>query len=482
VFVREYRGKISWYVVPENSSNAEFLFKQKNKYDCFSQVINLFFANIGDGSYHSVKGMGARIYSHCAINDRVKNTMVDGVNMRNTLVVQGDVSEVRRIKIGRCTVIPNTVKIVPNAFEPDVEGSIKFSMFLAKSLADNVGTNRPDMDDHGGKGMDTAIGERLRLSREGKLERTDIMYYYQQLDAMYREIKRRVFLDGLSEEDAAYESVKKFKDACKKAGVPVSLLNNESFTLEATRAIGYGSLAQAAEITSEIVSVAGHFPEIGKMNAVRDYISVRVGPRKVNRYFPEDKTNEDPSNQSSFAALENAMMRLGEPAEVGEDQLQIVHINKHMDPLEQIAQDFVNSQGQIPGQNPMKTHDFFMLDLSHIAQHMELIKDDPTRKLEYREFMKKFDELSKVFNAIGSQVEKLQQQLDEQRQKQQPPPQDPETALKLKKLEDDKQISLMQEANQQKIREAKAQHGMGIKNALAQQKMDIESRKAATAG
>lgn len=481
---REYRGKISWYIVPDNNTDVtnEYLYAGQEIYDDFTQAICLFFSGIGDGSYHSIQGMGKKIYSHSAINDRLRNNLIDAATLKSTMVIQSagnDVSDVRKIQIRRYTVLPQNVKIVANAFDPDIKGTLAVVQSLENSLARNVGTERPDLGDHGvADKVSTALGERLRLSREGRLERSEIMLYYLYCDQLYREIKRRVFLDGLTQSDPSYDSVQRFKQACIDAGVPEGLLNNDAWTLSATRAVGFGSPAQSREIWDAVVSMAGYFPELGKVKAVKRNVSALIGAAEAEEIMPDDDTAQDPSNQESFAVIENSVMGLGGQVAVGKDQFHIAHLAVHFEPMEQIAQQFVSTGGI--GANPMKTHDFFMEELNHGAQHLDFIKDDITRKPEYTDYMKRFDELLKVFNAISTMVKKLQQQLDAQQQAQQQAQAgggDPEYQLKMQKMMLDHQRAQQKEVDMQQIREEKTKHTIELKNALANQKMILEAQK-----
>jgi len=479
-FQREYRGGVSWYIIPENYEQPQFLYQSGNQFKDFREIICLFFCGIGDGSYHSVQGMGKKIFSHSVINDRLRNSLIDAADLKGKLLVKGDVSDQRKIKIGRVVIIPNNVTIVADGFNPDIKGIFTVMESLEQSLARNVGTERPDLNDHGLGGEEkvgTALGERLRVSREGKLERSEIMLYYLQCDALYREIKRRVLLEGLGPQDSAYESVEKFKQECIDAGVPKALLKDDAWSIKASRAVGFGSPAQAREIWETVVSMADHYPEVGKMRAVKRYLVSLIGAAMSEEIFPETDMAQDPSNQESFAVMENSIMMLGENVVVGKDQMHLVHLNVHFEPMDQIDKQFVSTGGV--GDNPMKTHDFFMEDLYHSAQHLDYIKNDSTRQSEYKKFMAHFDELLKVFRAIDTMVKKLQQQLDQQRQKQQPQV-DPEIALKEKKQADMVELAREKEAHMQQIREQKTESILGLTTAKANQKMVLEQRKAKT--
>lgn len=484
VFVREFRGGISHYIVPENYAitGDQYLFRSKNEYPDYTQIICPFFTDIGDGSYHSVKGLGVKIFGLCAINDRLKNAMVDGAIAKTSIVVQGDVAAVRNLRVGSTTIIPSGVNVLKDVFNPDLQGVLEVSGFLEQSLAKNVGTNRPDLDDHNKHDPDTALGERLRLSREGKLERTDIMLYYQQLNYLYKEIKRRALNPDLMEGDPGYEEVKKFKDRCKARNVPEEVLRDDAFELKAMQAIGFGSPALARETTDEYVSVAAHFPEAGKVNAVRDYVFVRGGMDAVERYVPEDTTASDPSNQSSFAVLENSIMETGGEVLVGKDQFHLAHLAEHFKPVMQIAHQFVSTGGV--GDNPLKAHDFMLEDLRHIAGHLDAIAQDPTRKPEYKMYLSQYHELLKVFSALTKMARKLSQDLQGQREQQQQAEMQKlqgentgKAVAELARVQADFALAQQKEKNMDAVRNRKTDALIANKEKLTNHQIILDARK-----
>lgn len=485
---REYRGKISWYIVSENSIHAdEFLFNSENCISDFSEQICLFFSGIGDGSYHSVQGMGKKIFSHSAINDRLRNKMIDAAQLKSMMAVQGDMQDLRKIKMGRFAIIPRNVTIVANAFDPDIDGILKVVQSLENSLARNVGTDRPELNDHGvAEKAGSAFGDRIRLMREGRLERSEIMLYYLWLDNLYKEVVRRMFDEKLVETDPAYELVEEFKESCIDAGVPEALLKADAFSVKATRSVGFGSPAQSREIWDTVVSMSAQYPEVGKVRSVKRNLIALIGADEAEEIMPDDISAKDPSNQHSHAMMENSIMEDGKQVLVGRDQLHIAHLDVHFEPMEQVAQQFVSTGGI--GDNPFKTHDFFMADLRHTAEHLDMIKDDPTRKPEYLQYVKRFDELVKIFSAIGAMVEKMKKAMDEQAQAEQaqtqgqPPAMDPEMQLKREKMMLDDQNAKAKLANQMQDKEVKTAHSIVTKNALTNQKLAINEQIARQQG
>jgi hypothetical protein len=482
VYVREFRGQVSHYVVPDGESESgKYLYQKKNEQESFPRQICLFFSDIGDGYYHSVKGMGAQIYAHCIVNNRMKNTMVDGAMMAASVFVQGDLANARIMRMGPVVLIQSGVQVVQGAFNPNLNALLEVSGKLEQNLARTSGTERPDLLDHPEDSRPTVVGEKSRMLREGRLERTTILLYYQQLDALYGETWRRLMNPDYAEVDPGYEDRKQFLKDCKDDGVPPELLKAEMFTIEATRALGLGSPVSAREAMDHIVGLAPYMDELGKVNAVRDDLALVCGYRQVDRYLPEVNRNSVPSNEHSMAQLENNDLMAAETCVVGQNQLHVIHIMVHMAPLVKIAEGLAATG--TTSDNILKTHDYFLTALHHIAEHMEIIKDDSARKAEYKQFTVHFDELMKVYSKLSKMAADARQQLQADQEAklkamQEAGANNPEVAAKLAAVQSDFQIRLIKEKNDNAVSTAKAEHKMGILSALTQHKINLESQAA----
>jgi hypothetical protein len=491
LFVQEFRGSVSWYMVPDGWPSMDasatkkfkgedwtkwgFLYQSQGVYEYMCQVGGLFFLDVGDGTFHSVKGYGVKNYAHNVLIDRMKNKAVDAIDMKNSMVVQGEQSQIRKARLGRFTILPANVNILTNAFQPDIKSTMEITQFLEQSLDKNSGIRGPDLTG----GPASAKGERIQLFKEGKVERKDIMRYYLYCDKLYAEMLRRILDPHQSVYDPDWEEIQQFKKECEEAGVPKELLKFEKLSIRATRAIGFGSPAMAREIFDELLSGSAHFPEIGSQNAVRDWVANLMGHRNVRRYAPEDTSAQDPNNQTSFAVLENSTLEAGGKVAVGKDQQQVQHLNVHFDPLMQIAQQFVSTGGV--GENPLRVHDFFAQTMAHSAEHLSMLQNNPMRQKDYKKFSQQFDELSKVYTAIDTMVRKLQQQMEADRQEQiqsAQPQVDPEIQLKREKMQADIALAAEKESNMDKQRTIKTSHALGSKDAILAQKLQLEAVKA----
>jgi hypothetical protein len=236
-------------------------------------------------------------------------------------------------------------------------------------------------------------------------------------------------------------------------------------------------------ITADILSVSPYFDEIGKDNAIRDYVAARAGQPGVDRYKPNVNRNTVPTSEHTLAGLENNDHREGTQTIVGIDQPHVIHLMVHTQPLMAIAEQYTN--GQFQG-DIEQLHVYLSVALEHIARHLDYIAQDPARQNEYRAFKAQFDNLVQMYAAIERQVAQLSQERERQAMQQQQAVQqamaaaeDQKLQVELAKIQADLQLRVMKEQNNQRVREAKAVHGMRLKQAVAENEMAIRS---ATAG
>lgn len=497
ILVEEFDGQISHFIISENAEHnkddkatnkvGEFLFKKINRYSEWKNCIALFFTDIGDGTYHSIRGLGAKIFSHCVISDRLMNTTVDGAITSATILVEpnneGQKEKVRMVRVGAITVMPSGYAVIPhNSFQPNLNGVIGVKGLLDANLNRNVGLQRPEVTETEKTPQAKTTAElRMKATAEAKLEKRDINMYYIQWDELYQEVMRRALNPSLTNMDPSYKSAKKMIDACIARGVDKELLKAKNLKVKARRAIGFGSPVMKSLVTADVLSMSPYLDERGKDNAVRDYLSARVGQHGVKRYKPAQNRNQIPSAEHSYASLENNDLREGQNVIVGVDQMHVIHLIVHMQPLVQLAELFVN--GQVRDIELMMQ--YFEAALQHVAKHMDYLVSDPARKNEYTTFRNQFSELVKVFATLKSRVDKMAKDRQKQQQQQMElmkraaeSVQDKDLKVELAKIQADLRLKVLKEQHNNEIRQAKAVHGMQIKEALAGQELRLNEQKS----
>src|SRR4029077_3495868 len=135
----------------ENFDDVEdergYLYKKKNKFDSFSNVICPFFYDTGpDGTGHSVKGMGPKIYDFCDVSNRMTCQMLDGAVIGSGITLEAQegasLEETQVALVGGATVVQPGYKVVQTRIAESLNGAMSMRRELQNVLQSNTGTYR----------------------------------------------------------------------------------------------------------------------------------------------------------------------------------------------------------------------------------------------------------------------------------------------------------------------------------------------------
>ena len=465
IMVREMSGSIAVFIVCSDSQERQFLFQSSGMYESFDQVINLFFYDIGDGTYHSVRGLGHRIFPHCEVNNRFMNSLVDGGILAASAVLNqtssGNVEDLRRMKIGPTTVIPHGFEMSKNNFTPNLQGVASVRDVLKANLESNVGLFRHS---GGGLGAKTAREVSVISRKEMELESTAISFYYSQVDTLYREVFRRLLdADSRLAEAAAKES-RAFIDACLRRGVPKELLKPDVWKVRATRTSGAGSPVLRDLNSSQVLELAPMLDSRGKEMAVRNRLLALVGPDNVDKYQTLLPKSEIPVVNSSLARMESGLMRLGQPATAGDGEDHMAHVQIHLQGLEELRA----STAQ-PGSWIQRTRSLGLI-IEHTGQHLTLLAANPAYQQEVAEIKAVLDQYTNLYREWSGLAQQEQAQQEQALLN---------TEVEKERIRTDAVLRerLAKEENMARVREAKAQHQMNIQSTRFQQDLAERQQK-----
>ena len=87
-WVREMDGSVSHYLCAEDTPK-EFLYKRLSRYEKPEQAYILFTYGTGsNGTYHSIRGLGHRIFNHIQTSNRLRCQMIDGAMLGSAVMIQ----------------------------------------------------------------------------------------------------------------------------------------------------------------------------------------------------------------------------------------------------------------------------------------------------------------------------------------------------------------------------------------------------------
>lgn len=408
LFVQEYSGKISHFIVCESlqaddmkDENA-FLFKHTNKFDSYSQVLHVGFQNTGRGQWHGVRGMGVKSFKAEETMNRLNCRAVDNAFLESgfTLQPQDNRSQdkLQMMVTHGVNWIPAGVNYIDrNASTGRMEGVLSVSRFLDNQLSQKLGNfqQRSIGRDDGRGEQPTATQVELSAAKETALSNGQIDNYYNFLDEVYTETYRRM----LRSSDPI---AKRFRERCEAAGVPKEAMDKMEY-VRANRLSGYGSPQMRIMQLDASKGIVPMLNEQGKQAWLNEYISATQGPDKVNQWNPpmQEVTQDD-----AWIEVENGTLTDGIKPRLTSGQNDTNHLEGHLNFADEYLMPLAQAMEQ--GQNDpaalQEAYTFVQVLGPHCEEHLARLQSDPFRQDAYKYFREKLRDLggfnSKIFAAI----------------------------------------------------------------------------------
>lgn len=478
---KEFDGRVSMGILYNRQDKPEFLYRAVGRFASLSEVFALFVAEIGDGTYHSIRGLMAKIFPTCEVTDRFSNTLVDGAMLASTVLLTtpntGRSAVPKVVRVGPLTVLPENFQAVQGGFKPDLQGVVGVKNLLTQTLNSNVGLFRPDTDMLGDqRGPErTARDVSAQAMREARLEKTDINFYYQQWDRLYREMLRRLLNPKYPREAAGYAEAVEFKKRCKARGVPGNFLKSDSLTITAMRAVGLGSPVMRDFNSRELLALAPYLGPEGKKAAIYNRAVVLSGASNASKFILPDR-EETPGQELSLAKVENNMFELGKAALAAPDEDHVTHVKMHGSLVQSIVE---NGQELLEEGKVTATalHATILMAVEHLGQHLEAMNGNPAMLPELEQGLTAFKAGQKAtyrlaIAATNEQKAQIQQAQQAQEEMEALQAQADSTQVDMAKVQYDAQIKSMKVENNARLAEEKFR----ARTALDQRKMEESTR------
>lgn len=389
--VQEFSGKISHFILTENETvtpgpkpveekkQAGFLFRDLECYDHYGQFISVAFQSIGDGTWHSVRGLATKAFKHLEASNRLKNRMLDGAFLESSLVLKMPTTKskdaMQLTLVGPVTFLPVGAEAAQTKLSGFLDGPMTVDRLLGNHLANNIGMfQQRSLSREDGRGeVPTATQIDAQVNKESSLGQGQMTLHYLFMDRVYEEVFRRAADPSTSDKEA-----KRFQKACKDDGVPLKALQDMDY-VRANRASGYGSPQMRQMTDQQMMPFVGMLPEDGKQNFIEDAVAGIKGADKVRRYVPREHI---PNHDDWVVSVENDMIAAGNPPVVAAGQNPVVHLHGHLqftaDRLEPL------SAAMEAGENDpaalQEAYQFLTVMGPHLEQHLSALAQDQTRK------------------------------------------------------------------------------------------------------
>ena len=453
MFIREFGGKISHYMltdayiesekyrqptVPDPLDEFGYLFKKKNRFEEFSQVICPFFFDVGpDGTWHTIKGLGPKIYDFCDVSNRTFCQMLDGAVIGSGVTLEAQdanaLEETQIVQIGGATVVQPGYKVVQTRIAEALNGAMSMRRELQNTLQQNTGSYRQRVAGEREMQEPTLGQAQLNWQAQGTLTKGAINRYCNQFDRWHHETLRRLMDPRQSSSIPGGEEALRFKERCLRKMPPEVFSFDNVLKVSAVRSLGYGSPQIRDMATKELIQLIPFMDEVSRNHALRMRAVALpgIGQANVDSVFPDISKRGIPNNHTWDASMENNALRtLGEKVPIVPGQNHAIHFDTHMQDLMQELQN--------PNRNPVEKLIHMEQAGVHMQGHLQGLMNDPTRKAEVKQKQAALRQIAKATDQLSQQVQEHAQAQGQNGNVSQPgQPMDPEDMAKLAKVHGD---------------------------------------------
>lgn len=398
---------------------STFLFRKERRFKSMSKAVWIRPYNNAGGTLRSCRGLATTLEPHCDLSNRYLGRVFDAGFTMSSLLLQPktamDMSKIQLIRAGPVTVIPPDVNAVQSSFQPQIGPLIQLRDLSSAIMQNNSGQRRTAPETFGeNQAEKTARQVVEEVAKEARAEKANTAFEYAHLERLYREMFARAtnpaYLDAETELPGQAEA-REFVQRCVLRGVPEGLMRLPgAFELNATRAIGMGSWGVKLDITNQILNARALFDEHGQVNAIREWLAVRVGYQNVDRFKPLVNRDTIPSNEMSIATLENNSFVNGQPVPVGSDQFHSIHLALHGTMIDEFAKAVQEGAAASGAVDMTRVARALTNLLPHFQTHLQYLAQDPTREPLVQEGVKRLK--------LGAQLLQLAQRVAQQRSQQ----------------------------------------------------------------
>lgn len=425
VFVKEFTGRVTHLIVQEQYGGQPaargvteerpegvFLYKKVGRFDTFRETICPIFYDIGDGTWHSIRGLAIKLHPFIAIKNRLNCAVVDNAFLNMSVLVKALTANGQNgqaiTQLGPLSVLPPNVEVQQWGLAGRMEEGLAVERALTGKLESNLGQYRKQ-DTRKGGNPDTATKVNYDAAKEASLNKGAVNRFYAQMDLLFEGTYKRASNPNLID-DARGQNAKalEFQRRCIDRGVPKRCLLKPRF-VRATRNIGNGSIFLRQQTVLQTMQLVPMLNEGGRQAWLDDSIAVMAGTEAVERWNPKTEVSGGLANEQAWAVLENSALKEGSPVQWTQTQNNAVHASTHI----KAAVDAVNSLQQ--GGDPAQVVGFLDAAGPHIAIHLQQLARDPMQA----QIFKALDEQFKQLGKIADQIKRQMQQAMAQKQKEQ---------------------------------------------------------------
>jgi len=414
-WVRETDGTISHQMCAEKNPKC-FVYQKAGAFERPEQAFVFFTNGVGsNGTYHSIRALGQRIFAHCQILNKMRCHAIDGAVMGSSIMIQPlnqrGVDELEFTYYGAFSVLSPDAQIVDKAL-PNMSQTMQPVMNdITQQLLENTDTVTAYGPDRGSPYRNQMqVSSDLEIS--SRISGSTINLFYQAWGKLMREVTRRIIQGNKSD-----PAIRGFYDRCAARGVDEAFIKTLDLDrTEATRSVGDGSAANRHWVQKELEIMSGQLDEVGQRNLIHDKVAGLVGYKLANRYAPAPSAidgTERSSVDTKIAMLENEKLAQGMEIPPLSHEMHGKHLREHI-PL---AQQYLTGieDGQV---DPVQVIPVLKAIYDHLSETANMAATNPNLEAVVAETVQVLQLLEEqIYNAQKAEAkmerEAQQTQMDE---------------------------------------------------------------------
>lgn len=422
LWVREFDGSVSNFSFAEQSPKA-FLHEGKSRFQNPEQAYLLFTYGVGtNGTYHSIRGLGHRIYNHVQTSNRLQCQLIDSAMLSSSIMLAPEtpraLNDLSLTFYGPYSVLPPNFKVIEKGV-PNIATTVGPALEnLQSQLAQNLDFFTSSPAESGGA-YRSKQQVQAELEQATRLTSSQINQFYSSWRRLIREVTRRIINGPKSD-----PSVRDFYRRCANRGVEALAIKTLDFDKTvATKAVGYGNASSRSAALNDLEQLMPMLDEVGKRNIVFDRVAARVGYENASRYVQSPEAPRPPQDLK-VAELENSILQTGRPVSVQPGELHETHLNQHLPLLVQLTAAVDSGEADLVQSLPV-----LQAINDHAAGHLQQLAQDPTATVIVSQAQEVLQQTGqKILNATRAAQK---QQKEGQDQEQQAEPGQSQTDLKM---------------------------------------------------
>ncbi len=421
-FVKEFNGKISHYIIPEDACDQEdkFLYCSREVYPSMTAAFILFPYGKGtNGTIHGLRGLGYKIYPHEQQLNRSYCRAIDKSMQASALMAQAadetDMANLGLQYFGDMAILPPGVSF-PNIAMPDLTKAVMPAIDMMTNLKNNRTAGYSSENVFDGDQRKTKAEINAHLEQSASLSDSAINFFYGPLDRLFQQIVRRMTATGYVPQLPGGEEIRELLLRLVKRGVPLEAFRRIDWKrVKAVRVIGAGSSAAKTLGLQRMQELRPRMDDVGQKTLDRELAIDAVGVTGADKFFPRDQQFRTTA-ETQIAILQNFHLMQGMEIPVLPSDGHMAHAREHIKPMVEAYEPV--SKGE------MEEAEFaqqFVLLFAHTTEHLQLIEGDVAVAEEAAAMRQMLQRIEEFINNGLKELEAQQQEAAANPQQEQAP-------------------------------------------------------------